>query len=479
MIIERFIGKGINGYLDLDIKFNPDLTFVTGINGSGKTSALQCIVALLTKRFDYFARKPFKQVELRIKSKNRKRTYIITKSDQTLCLSSPQLVQDDLRLKLSEWDGRDVSEKDDPFEAILHFQRKLKRRRDNAILTSLGELTPPVFMGLERKHNPENFTSLLETDDFPPYRFLRTMHYKRYRRWADVSVLDSANDFGLDMVAEHVKEQQDKIRRKTISLDEKLQKDVFRTLMDGLAITLNLTDEAFQQPSHDAFSQFESVKEDLKKLAGILHLDSNDMKDKLDKTFLKFKEIHAKTQDNHKEQQADIRNNIEWWINQQNIDKLSQLARSIQERQEGIEEASKAKNQFLHTINGFLEDNNKKLAIDETGKMHVSLPSNLLNVDEHKRSIQTLSSGEGQLVILMTYLFLVADKDRRDQKSSKKQNAVFIIDEPELSLHVEWQEKFVDAVLRSSETRQVIMATHAPSIILHRSDKCVDLTRRS
>ena len=53
MKIERFVGTSVNGYLHFDVEFFRDLTFLTGINGSGKTSALNSIAALLLPRLDY------------------------------------------------------------------------------------------------------------------------------------------------------------------------------------------------------------------------------------------------------------------------------------------------------------------------------------------------------------------------------------------------------------------------------------------
>ncbi|WP_411052969.1 AAA family ATPase [Tritonibacter sp. SIMBA_163] len=47
---------------------------------------------------------------------------------------------------------------------------------------------------------------------------------------------------------------------------------------------------------------------------------------------------------------------------------------------------------------------------------------------------------------------------------------MFIIDEPELSLHLQWQAKFVAAVLDSSTNTQFIMATHSPTVIMKRVD---------
>jgi predicted ATP-dependent endonuclease of OLD family len=54
---------------------------------------------------------------------------------------------------------------------------------------------------------------------------------------------------------------------------------------------------------------------------------------------------------------------------------------------------------------------------------------------------------------------------------------VFIIDEPELSLHVQWQELFVSSVISANPNVQYIMATHSPSIILDRLSHCRDLSK--
>ena len=63
MKIRRFRAKEVNGYLDFDIKFNKDLTFVTGINGTGKTSALNSISALIFPRLDYLSNTAFKELK--------------------------------------------------------------------------------------------------------------------------------------------------------------------------------------------------------------------------------------------------------------------------------------------------------------------------------------------------------------------------------------------------------------------------------
>src|SRR5690606_10917524 len=48
MKLKRFTAENVNGYLDFNIKFDGSLTFLVGINGSGKTTAIKLILGLLS-----------------------------------------------------------------------------------------------------------------------------------------------------------------------------------------------------------------------------------------------------------------------------------------------------------------------------------------------------------------------------------------------------------------------------------------------
>ncbi len=66
---------------------------------------------------------------------------------------------------------------------------------------------------------------------------------------------------------------------------------------------------------------------------------------------------------------------------------------------------------------------------------------------------QSLSSGEKQLLILLTQTLL-----------QEQQPFVYIADEPELSLHIEWQHKIINAIRELNPNAQIIVATHSPEI---------------
>lgn len=52
MKITHFKAENVHGYLPINIIFSSDLTFLTGLNGSGKTSALRLPMALLTPNIE-------------------------------------------------------------------------------------------------------------------------------------------------------------------------------------------------------------------------------------------------------------------------------------------------------------------------------------------------------------------------------------------------------------------------------------------
>lgn len=81
--------------------------------------------------------------------------------------------------------------------------------------------------------------------------------------------------------------------------------------------------------------------------------------------------------------------------------------------------------------------------------------------------LSLLSSGEqNEVVMLYTLVFSVGD------------DSMLLIDEPENSLHVLWQKKFMRTIEEVSSVKNlfVIVATHSPQIIGTRWENCCDLT---
>lgn len=103
---------------------------------------------------------------------------------------------------------------------------------------------------------------------------------------------------------------------------------------------------------------------------------------------------------------------------------------------------------------------NKNIYVNEKGIMNIQMDNGTL------LSMENLSSGEKQILILFYRLLFHADP-----------NSLVIIDEPEISLHVSWQQQlgkiFIDiAKLRSL---RIIISTHSPTVIHDNWDLAIEL----
>lgn len=116
------------------------------------------------------------------------------------------------------------------------------------------------------------------------------------------------------------------------------------------------------------------------------------------------------------------------------------------EEREGIEARI---NQLFSVIDSFFAPTGKRISINpETNKMVFTFPD-----DGKEIGPDDLSSGEKQLLLILLKTFLKEEKQ-----------FIMIMDEPEISLHVEWQELLVDAILQLNKNCQIILSTHSPSI---------------
>jgi predicted ATP-dependent endonuclease of OLD family len=147
---------------------------------------------------------------------------------------------------------------------------------------------------------------------------------------------------------------------------------------------------------------------------------------------------------------------VEWIVNKPQADRIVEHLRTLEEYIENRNALRGPINRFLDLVNGFFAQTHKTVAVANTGQLTVSITGS-----NTSRPISALSSGERQLLVMLAHLSL---------NPNLVGSGVFIVDEPELSLHIDWQEKFVDAITEANPNVQLILATHSPAIILDRVD---------
>lgn len=82
--------------------------------------------------------------------------------------------------------------------------------------------------------------------------------------------------------------------------------------------------------------------------------------------------------------------------------------------------------------------------------------------------INKLSSGEKQLFLRALTLKMI-----------KAENAVILIDEPEISLHPKWQQRVIKVYENIGENNQIIIATHSPHILSSVSNDKIRIMSKS
>lgn len=126
---------------------------------------------------------------------------------------------------------------------------------------------------------------------------------------------------------------------------------------------------------------------------------------------------------------------------------ISLLASGDPQAAQKAQEATLAKKRFQDAIDSLF---------GETGK-HIDRTSNevkIIQFDE-ELPLYKLSSGEKQmLIILLTALV----EDNR--------HYALFLDEPEASLHFEWQQKLIGLIREMNPNAQVILTTHSPAVIM-------------
>jgi predicted ATPase len=144
---------------------------------------------------------------------------------------------------------------------------------------------------------------------------------------------------------------------------------------------------------------------------------------------------------------------------------IESLAKAFNDFEKKNALAFKSLHDYLLAVNRFFNDSGKELFFDEsTGKLAFSF-NNAPGKKRYGQSVVHLSSGERQILVLFTFLAFASN-----------QKGVFIVDEPELSLHPKWQSDFMDAFLKlRPEDTQLLLATHSPDIVGKYKSSCVAL----
>ena len=244
------------------------------------------------------------------------------------------------------------------------------------------------------------------------------------------------------------------------------------TILDIIAALLANNEDAYCQQYYDSASlylsgntEIRSISKKGKKVVSFIingkPKDYSDINENLSlQTVSTFDspmmpvEVIQKMRDNHKWLRSELDMELYENLNSYNRFKASLLGQ-VTEIMEGEKpDLNKMRGltailkKLNDTVNDFFAP--KKTFNDKVGDVYFTLNDK----EKTKITLGKLSSGEKQLLIL---LFSTIIENYAD--------CITFWDEPEVSLHIEWQRKLIRVIRQLNPNMQLIIATHSPSIL--------------
>lgn len=435
MIIKRFKADNVHDYLNYEIDFNENLTFLIGINGTGKTSVLKLILGLISPSFNYLnsINYDFALIEC------------LDEDDNSFVISSTKTEDNEYSLELTVNKDKPIQGKIIKLNPVQ--QRYLDFDKDdehtNLIIEGFNEqevvkkikgLTTPLFLGLDRRVYEGR-----QIDRMRQSFFFR----KKYKNFPTGDPLN----ISLIDIQEVIFDYYRIIASKQPEINQNFKNKILLQSFEFLdSQQINIIDDfkELRDKKQQAFDAFDNLN-----IVGF--------KSQVDTFFEQLETVLKAINEKRKSNETGEINkeSIEFfqrWFNNQpqlkRIDKLIEYNQAYQSEIEGLyEPIEKLKN----IINTFFSESKKELTINSQGELKVIFKNG------KEAEIFELSSGEKQIITMLGHLIFFEEK-------FKTQKGIFIIDEPEVSLHLAWQEIFVNSILEASPNTQFILATHSPAI---------------
>lgn len=397
------------------INFNDNVNFLIGTNGSGKTTIINLIAACLDADFQTLDKIQFSRIRVifsNLKGEGNKQTYIEAEKvskDNSLFISSTNIV-----FKVKKVDESEI--------AI-----NLNEREEDSIYRYHSELLKQRLL-FDKMSKSDDIKSILNS--FVNFTWL-SINRSNNRRFVEEKGGESSIDKKIQELSIDLAKYFGVLDRRYSIETERFQKNIFLSLIE------DETDRNIFSIVKDL--DFEKEKESVKQIFLLFKLKESEFKNKLEKHFKSFEIARQELIKNSSistKQFASL-------TSTQRLHSIVQEWNILNEKKNDI---NKPKFTFINEINNLF--NNKKIIINDKNELFVVTSSG------KKFDLSQLSSGEKQLFIILGQSLL-----------QENNTHIYIADEPELSLHVEWQEKLVDCIKNINPNSQIIFATHSPDIV--------------
>ncbi|RWT67563.1 AAA family ATPase [Aeromonas caviae] len=418
--------RNLWGNQDIDISFNDKTNFIIGVNGTGKTTLINLLAAVLTLDFEKLLRIEFDSVDIKLKevagskrpsirvSKESNFDYgTITYEIKKAAKEPPVIISCDSRFERLFFDIKDAN-------------RQYKRRHPNydthsmtEINILLNELIKVSWLSVNRADNVYNRERDVE---------------KRISSAIDHKIVDLNNELVryFSLLSQQFSDHTIEFQKKSF-----------------LALINNEGANAIFQFS--ASIDIDKERKTLIEVFDVLGVENRFYVKKLNEHFQRLDKVRQK--DNLK---GIVVDDFAVIYNSWRVHTLVADYEILQAKKASI---FKQRDNFISLLNSMF-GGRKKFSVSDKNELIVHTKDNRgIGLDE-------LSSGEKQLLIILGEALLQHSK-----------SVIYIADEPELSLHVIWQEQLTGAITKLNPNAQIIFATHSPDIVGVNQDAIIDMEK--
>lgn len=449
----KILGVKIKGLFDLfeynlSLNHDEDLTILTGPNGYGKTTILNILCNLFSKKFFYFQKLNFEEVviyldneqRLEIKKKTEKKvTQNIIRIDtntQQVIESSVDVIN--VHLELYDKSNTNIGTFIYNSETDLGLVRELERS------LPINRISEDIW--LDRRTGKQITLAELLNDSFNLLspKIVSNIQRQGIRNENILTVLNGINVY-------MIKEQ--RLIRQSLLVDRRVNPERENPFVNTIEEYAKELASLISQKRQEAYLIAQSLDSSFPKrlLECKEDLGETEFKERFNALIEKQTKLQEFGLSTSKPELTDY--------NKQNAKVLSVYLKDSEQKTEVYDDLLKKIELFVNILNG-KRFTHKSISINsEQGLVFTTVNGNRLNLTD-------LSSGEQHEVVLLYELLFKTNP-----------NTLILIDEPEISLHVTWQKVFIDDLLQIAKMLRisVLVATHSPQIINNRWSLTKDL----
>lgn len=416
LIIKSILIEGIWGYKTIQCNLQRNVNIIIGKNGVGKTTVLNLISSVINVDIDALRKVSFDKILIAFYEDENPQKSISFEVKRYAKNGQATISYDFNDIKISK----------------QNFNEKSSTSSQIALRYTIHNYINLTWLSINRKN-------------------LQYYHTDRDQK--------SEIDKRLEELFDHMQDYYYRLISRSMSLNEEFKSDV---------INLFLYDKDIDMPTKEALEQIKEEninKDDLINMFSSLGLSDRAIKDRIETHFDMIekakKEIflsESSTQDSTDSLNDSSTKIISLYL------RTRGMLDAYHSFQEKTEENYALLEKYLRLLADFMPDKRFTLSNITDGNLQIEVSKGMK--EESDLSYKELSSGEKQILILLTEALLQQGKDY-----------IYLADEPEMSLHMNWQEIIISAITQLNDKAQIIVATHSPEIAQDWNNMIIDLNQ--